>query len=98
MLIIQIALGIVLAILLLNFLPQILKLTAWGLVAVIVLILVWASIYLFIEYTTAFVVIGGTIAFIGYFVIRDMRDSSTSRPKSYSDKERERRRELGYKD
>lgn len=88
MLIVQIALGIVLAVVLLAFLPQIFSITIWVALAVLVIAAVGIGIY-FLTSEPVVIVVLAVIAVCGYLV---RKDSTSSGEKA----EEKRRKMLGY--
>ncbi len=90
MLIIQIALGIVLAVILLAFLPQIFSIGVWLAIAALVVAAVGVAIYLLVEYFEFIVAI---LVFV--IVVALISRSSDN---SGLDDEKKRRKALGYDD
>jgi hypothetical protein len=90
MLIVQIALGIVLAVLVLAFLPQLLSISIWLGLAALVLGLIAVAFFFFLD-NPIIVVLLVAFAVVGYFVIKmDSKDGN--------EEERKRRKNLGYDD
>jgi hypothetical protein len=95
MLIIQIALGIVLAVIVLMFLPQIFSLGIWIALLALGIAVVVGIFFLAIEHlavTLALAIVVGAVAFGEFF------SGSKDRLKANIDKEKQRRRGLGYED
>ena len=95
MLIIQVALGVVLGVIILMFLPQILTLGIWAALLALGIAIVVGVFFLAIEYLTTgtlALVIGIGAIVIGAIVI----ESTKEKLKANRDKEKQRRRSLGY--
>lgn len=90
MLILQIALGIVLAVILLAFLPQILSIGIWLVVAIAAVAVVGAAIYFMFEYIEY--IVAALALFIGVALLVRKTDVVNL------DEEKKRRKALGYDD
>jgi di/tricarboxylate transporter len=92
MLIIEIALGIVLAVVVLMFLPQIFSIGIWAAVVALVLALVAGVIFLASEYRVVALVIAIAIVIGAIFFV------GGEYSKGDFDEEKKRRKNLGYDD